>query len=78
LQKLDWIVLLCLGQILVVAVGGLIPVETARVWLFMVPLLMLPVGLELSRWSSGGRMMVYVCLWGLTLLTCLNLGFLTA
>lgn len=77
-QKLDWIVLLCLGQILVVAVGGLIPVETARVWLFMVPLLMLPVGLELSRWSSGGRMMVYVCLWGLTLLTCLNLGFLTA
>ena len=78
LAKLDWVVLLCIAQVMLVAVGGLIPVETARVWLFMIPLFMLPVGLELSRWGFGGRMMVYVCLWGLMVLTCLNLGFLTA
>jgi len=77
-QKLDWVVLLCLGQVLLVAVAGLIPSETARVWLFMLPLFMLPVGLELSRWGSGGRMMVYGCLWGLLVLTSQNLMFLGA
>ena len=78
LQKLDWVVLLCLGQILLVAIGGLIPVETARVWLFMVPLLMLPVGLELRHWGFAGRMTVYGCVWLLLGLICQNLGFLTA
>ena len=78
LQKLDWVVVLCLGQIVLVAVGGLIPVETARVWLFMLPLLMLPVGLELRHWGERGRMMVYVCVWLLMALTCQNLAFLTA
>ena len=77
-MKLDWVVLLCLGQVLLVAVAGLIPTETARVWLFMLPLLMLPVGLELSRWGTGGRMLVYGCLWGLMVLTCQNLVFLGA
>ena len=33
MEKLDWVVLLCLGQIVLVAVAGLIPTETARVWL---------------------------------------------
>lgn len=77
-RQLDWVVLLCLGQVLLVALAGLIPTETSRVWLFMLPLFMLPVGLELSRWGFGGRIMVYVSLWGLLVLTCQNLGFLAA
>src|SRR4029079_11807558 len=46
---------LALGQILVTAVLGIVPGETARTWTLMLPLLMIPVGLELARWSSGSR-----------------------
>src|SRR5262249_42758727 len=48
-----------LAQLLVVAVLGLLPGETARVWMFLLPLLMLPVGLELARWTFSARMIVY-------------------
>jgi len=44
----------------------------------MLPLFMLPVGIELTYWSFGSRMMVYGCVWGLLVLTCQNLGFLSA
>ena len=68
----------CLLQVLLVAVAGLIPAETARVWLFMVPLLMLPVGLELAEWTPRARWSVYAALWGLMVLVGQNMMFLGA
>jgi len=74
----DWMVLLAVGQVLLVASAALIPTETARVWLFLVPLWMLPVGLELAHWPPAARASVYVALWGLLVLVGQNLVFLGA
>jgi hypothetical protein len=52
-------VALGLGQILLTAFTGLLQTETMRVWLFMLPLLLAPATLELSRWprwAIGGAM----------------------
>jgi hypothetical protein len=45
---------------------GLIRCETARVWTFMLPMLMLPVGLELARWEFRWRTTVFAALFILT------------
>ena len=55
--------LLFLFQILTVAVSGLLRTETARVWIFLLPLLMFPIGNELARWRFFPRLAVYFCLW---------------
>lgn len=47
------------SQLLIVAVLALIPVETARVWLFMMPLALPAVGRELARWSDRERAMFF-------------------
>lgn len=57
---------LAMSQLVLVAVTGLLQSETARVWNFMLPLLMIPVGLELSRWPLPARV---ACLTALALLT---------
>ena len=69
---------LAVAQVGLVAVAGLIPVETARVWAFLLPLFLLPVGLELSQWPRAARVSVYVALWALTVLVGQNLVFLGA
>lgn len=58
--------ILAVLQLLIVAGTGLLQSETARVWCFMLPLLMIPVGLELSRWPMNARI---ACLAALALLT---------
>ena len=55
--------LLFLFQILTVAVSGLLRTETARVWIFLLPLLMFPIGNELAGWRFFPRLVVYFCLW---------------
>ena len=55
------IVSLALAQIAAVAVVGLLQTETARVWIFMMPLLMIPVGVELQAWDGRSRAAVYAC-----------------
>ena len=57
------IILLALAQILAVAVAGLLQAEVARVWIFMMPVLMIPVGLELQNWKFSRRLIAYSCLW---------------
>lgn len=74
----DWMSWLAVAQVGLVAVAGLIPVETARVWAFLLPLFLLPVGLELSQWPRAARVSVYVALWALTVLVGQNLVFLGA
>jgi hypothetical protein len=69
------IALLCIGQLLFVAAAGLIQSETARVWIFMQPMLMLPIGLELARWPAGFRLTVYAALLLITAAVCQNMVF---
>lgn len=67
----------CLGQIVFIGVAGLIPTETARVWIFLMPLLMFPVGEELVRWSSKTRAAVFGCMWLLLAAIHQNLVFIS-
>jgi hypothetical protein len=66
---------LALFQLVAVAVLGLLQLETARVWNFMLPLLMIPVGLELSRWPRGARLVPYGCLILVMAAICQNVKF---
>ncbi len=50
-------------QILVVAAAALLPGETARLWMPLLPLLVVPIGMELARWRARDRMIAYACLW---------------
>lgn len=54
---------LALLQIIIVALAALLPGESARLWMLLLPLLMVPVGLELRHWSFVPRMGVYLALW---------------
>ena len=67
------IALLCIAQLLLVAVTNLVPGENWRVWIFMMPMLILPVALELKTWSFAQRCTVYIALLLLTLAICQNL-----
>ena len=59
-----------------VVLVALFPGENARLLLPMMPLLMAPIGFELSRWPLGARLTVYVCLWLITTVICQNMTFL--
>ncbi|HTW94455.1 MAG TPA: hypothetical protein VMD30_06670 [Tepidisphaeraceae bacterium] len=71
------IVLLCLLQIVAVAVAGVLQGETARVWIFLFPLLMLPVGLELARQSRLSVLGVLACLWLIMAVVSQNMIFVS-
>ena len=62
-DPLGWIVVACLAQILVTALSGLLRVETARVWIFLMPLLMLPAGIELASWRPADRAVAFGAIW---------------
>ena len=65
--------MLCIAQLLLVALTNLAPGENWRVWLFMMPMLMLPIGLELKTWSFAHRCVVYLMLLVLSLAICQNM-----
>jgi hypothetical protein len=67
---------LCLAQFMLVALLGLIQGETERVWIFMMPMLMLPIGLELKTWSVAARLIAFGALLLLTTMICQNIEFL--
>ena len=71
-----WVSIIGLVQIASVAIMHLLPAETARVWIFMFPLIALPVGLELSKFSNSVRVAVYASFWILTLSICQNMTFI--
>ena len=62
----DWRVrsfaLAALGTIAIVDLTGLLRAETARVWLFLQPLAIGVVGIELARWSASWRAAAYAVL----------------
>jgi hypothetical protein len=69
------LLLLCLAQPVAVAISGVLAGETARVWLFMLPLLLIPAGAELASWPRGSRLTAMACLWLLTALLSQNMVF---
>jgi hypothetical protein len=71
-----WIALLCIAQFFVIALIGLLQTEASRVWLFMYPMLMLPVGLELAKWRPRQRLAVYAALLLLTAAMCQSMQFI--
>lgn len=71
-----WVSALCAGQLVLVAIIALLPGETARVWIFMLPLLVLPAGLELARWTPRARMLAYAATWLVTAAILQNMQFI--
>ena len=67
---------LCVAQPLVVALTGLVQSETARVWNYMLPLLLLPAALELRAWTSRERLTFFACLWILLAVIGQNMTFI--
>ncbi|HEX8523152.1 MAG TPA: hypothetical protein VF669_12920 [Tepidisphaeraceae bacterium] len=57
------IVVLCVLQLVVVAVTGLLAAETLRVWNFLLPMLILPAALEMAWISPKARLAIYAVLW---------------
>jgi hypothetical protein len=54
---------LCLLQPIAIAVLHVLPGETARLYAFMFPLVLVPVGLELAHWPRNHRLVIYACVW---------------
>ena len=75
-RELAMVVSLCIGIPLLVAVLGLLQSETARVWNFMLPLLILPAALELSRWPGWARQVVYGSMLVILLLVARHMRFM--
>lgn len=69
------IALVCVCQFLFVAFTGAVTTETSRTWCFMLPMLMLPIGLELANWSPRARFAVYAALLLLTAAMCQSMEF---
>jgi hypothetical protein len=65
-----------LVQLLVTAATGLLQAETARVWNFLFPLLLLSVGLELEKWPRWKVTVVLACVAALTIAIHINMTFI--
>lgn len=68
--------LLAAGQILITAFTGLLQAETARVWNFLLPLLLLPVGMELAGWKRWKVVVVLACVIVITIAIHMNMTFI--
>ena len=68
-EEFDWgreeqvLSLVALASILVVDVSGLLRAETARVWIFLQPLVIVPAARELARFDARGRAAVFAVQW---------------
>ena len=67
---------LCLAQIVLIALLGLMQAETARIWCFLLPLLILPAAAELSRWPRKAQLAVFGAMWMLLCFVGQNLTFM--
>jgi hypothetical protein len=74
-RRLAWLALVQIGTLWLAA---LLPGESARLWLPFMPLLMIPVGIELAEWPARWRAVVYGCVLVLTLSVCRNMIFVYA
>jgi hypothetical protein len=72
------VALASVSQFLVIALFGILQTESARIWIFMYPMLMLPIGLELSTWYPKDRLAVYVALLLLVTAMCQSMEFVSS
>jgi hypothetical protein len=67
---------ICLIQPIVIAALHVLPGEAARLYAFMYPLMLVPVGLELARWPRRDRVIAFACLWLLGAAVLRNMTFI--
>jgi len=72
-KRLTFLALLQIGT---VAATAFLPGETARLWLLLYPMLMVPTGFELSRWPALHRNAAYAALLLTTTAIAQNMTFL--
>lgn len=60
-KRYRWILLLVVIQLVVTAVGAFTPGETARLWIFIMPLVMFGAGTELEKWQPRHRVVAFAC-----------------
>jgi hypothetical protein len=65
-----------IAQLLIVAIAALLPAETARVWCFLLPLLVFPAAMELSRWPRRMQLATLAMIWLLLCLVGQNMTFM--
>ena len=76
-KKWRWLCLLCIAQPVLIAATGLLQSETFRVWNFMLPLLAIPAGLAMERWSAGDRRWYFVAAGAVMIAIAANLIFMS-
>lgn len=69
--------ILGLATMLIVTLTALIPSETARLALFLQPLLVVPAALELSRFRAASRLIILATQWLVVVVMKCKLGFIT-
>ena len=66
----------CLLQPVAIAMLHVLPGEAARLYAFMFPLMLVPVGLEMSTWPRKHRAIACACLWLLGAAVLRNMAFI--
>jgi hypothetical protein len=64
--------------ILIVDLTGVLRCETARVWLFLQPWVLVPAALELRKWAAAPREAVLLLQWGIVVVVRCTMGFVYA
>lgn len=75
-ELLAWLKPLFFLQVAVVALSGLLRCETARVWIFLQPLLLIPAAAAMASWTLRFRVLFLVCAWLLLLSVAANYSFI--
>jgi hypothetical protein len=70
-----WLILVMIAQPLVVAVTALAQTETARLWSFMLPMILIPAAAEMARWRPSARAIFYAAMFLLLLVLGQNMLF---
>jgi hypothetical protein len=71
------LICICIAQPIFVALTGHVQTETARVWVFMLPLWAVPIGLELEAWPRRWVVVPFLCLWLLAAVIGQNMIFIS-
>jgi hypothetical protein len=72
------VTLACVSQFLFIAIFGILQTESARIWIFMYPMLALPIGLELATWPPKHRLAVYAAFLLVMTAMCQSMEFVTS
>ena len=70
-----FIAALALAQIILLALLALLPTETFRTWILLLPILAIPAALELRRWPTSWRVLTFAALWLMLVVIGQNMQF---